>query len=85
MSTTSNMEVAVSYSLSSESLIFKIITKNALQRGSDLQWVSAFPGEAELLFKPLTFLQPTGRTQVVGSPEQGMRFTVVEIEPTQAV
>jgi hypothetical protein len=33
MSTTSNVEVAVQYSLSEESLLFKITTKNGLQQG----------------------------------------------------
>jgi len=34
MSTTSSLEVAVEYSLSRESLIFKIKTSNNLQRGA---------------------------------------------------
>jgi hypothetical protein len=82
MSTTTNIETAVSYSISSESLIFRIVTKNKLQRGAELQWLSAFPGEKEILFPPLTYLQPTGRTQVI---EVGKcRFTVVEVSPTIA-
>ena len=36
-----------------------------MHRGAPLQWLSAFPAEAELLFPPLTFLKPTGRTQEV--------------------
>jgi hypothetical protein len=80
MSTTTDIATAVSYSLSSECLLFKIVTKNGLQRGADLQWVSAFPSEAEILFPPLTYLQPTGRTQVI---EVNLcRVTVVEVIPT---
>jgi hypothetical protein len=80
MSTTTDIKTAVSYSMSPESLIFRIVTTNNLQRGADLQWVSAFAGEAEVLYPPLTYLQPTGRSQVVEL--DGRRFTVVEVNPT---
>ena len=39
-------------------------------------WLSAFPGERECLFPPLTFLSPTGRVQKVGET-----FTVIEVTP----
>ena len=80
MSTTTDIKTAVTYSLSNESLIFKIMTRNGLQRGADLKWVSAFPSEAEILYPPLTYLQPTGRTQVV--EVNGCSVTIVEVVPT---
>jgi hypothetical protein len=80
MSTTTDIKTAVEYSLSSESLIFMIVTKNALQRGASLSWLSAFPTEEEICFPPLTYLQPTGRKQVVEI--NGMRFTIVEVAPS---
>ena len=46
------------------------------ERGADVAWLSAFPGEKEVLFPPLTYLSPTGRTQKVGD-----RFTIVEVTP----
>ncbi len=82
MSTTTDIATAVSYSVSSESLIFKIVTSNGLQRGADLQWLSAFPTEAEILYPPLTYLQPTKRSQVI--QVHNRRFTVVEVYPTLA-
>jgi hypothetical protein len=82
MSTTTDIGTAASYSISKESLIFKITTENQLQRGADLQWVSAFPGEAEILYPPLTYLQPTGRKQVI--EVDAHRFTIVEVRPTLA-
>jgi len=54
MSATTDIKTAVTYSLSNESLIFKIVTRNGLQHGADLKWVSAFPSEAEILYPPLT-------------------------------
>jgi hypothetical protein len=61
MSTTTDIYTAVSYSMSSNSLIFRIVTKNSLQRGADLQWLSAFPAEAEVLYPPLVSLFPPAR------------------------
>ena len=47
-------------------------------RTADISWLSAFPGEKEVLFPPLTYLKPTGRAEVVG------QCTVVEVTPTLA-
>jgi hypothetical protein len=82
MSTTTDIGTAASYSISRESLIFKIVIKNKLQHGADLKWVSAFPTEAEILYPPLTYLQPTGRTQIIEVDEH--RFTIVEVAPILA-
>ena len=57
MSTTSDLAVAASYGLSQGSLLFKIRTNNAIQRGVSLQWLSAFPAEAEFCFPSLTFVR----------------------------
>ena len=37
----------------------------AVSRGADVGFLSCFPAEEESLFPPLTYLQPTGRTQMV--------------------
>jgi hypothetical protein len=69
MSTTQNLNVAVNYCLQEEhspnSLLFKIISPDFMSMGADVQWLSAFPGEAEIIFPPLTYLKPTGRSQVM--------------------
>ena len=87
MSTTSNIELAVKYSLSPNSLLLKIRVKNFMQMGADVQWLSAFPGEAEFLYPPLTYLEPTGRVEkmrVKGADGKKIVFTVLEVEPTMA-
>jgi hypothetical protein len=90
MSTTTDIATAVAYCISKESLIFKIITDSSLQRGAELEWLSAFPAEKEILFPPLTYLQPTGKTQVIeikGSDVPGLdteascSLTIVEVKP----
>jgi hypothetical protein len=82
MSTSGNFYTAIEYAMSGRSLVFCLKTKNKLQRGVELSWVSAFPNEEEILFPPLTYLQPTGQTQEVEI--DGMHFTFVEVEPTIA-
>ena len=81
MSTTTSLAVAVQYSLSPSSLLFKISTKSFLQRGAELTFLSAFPAEAEVLLPPLTYLRPTGQKLelIIGD----LRYTVIEVEPTQ--
>jgi len=83
MSTTTELDVAARYSVgagSTSSLLFRIVTENQLQRGVDLKWLSVFPGEAEVLFAPLTYMQPTGRSQKV--EVGGHTFTIVEVKTT---
>ncbi|CAK0900183.1 unnamed protein product [Prorocentrum cordatum] len=82
MSTTSNLEVAAKYASSGESVLLKISLDNFMQFGADLEWLSAFPGEAEVLYPPLTYLQPTGREPQVVELKSGHKFTVYEVKPT---
>jgi hypothetical protein len=85
MSTTTDLRVAVRYSLSRHSLLFKMVAPNFMSLGAELQWLSAFPNEAEVLFPPLTFLQPTGRMDRVDAVDRDgnpVTFTVVEVTPS---
>jgi hypothetical protein len=85
MSTTTDLNVALTYALKgvgTPTVIFRIVTDNNLSRGPDLKWVSLFPGESETLFPPLTYIQPTGKTQVL--VHAGCQATVVEVRPTLA-
>lgn len=85
MSTTTDLTVALSYALKgagNPALLFRIVTENSLTRGCDLQWLSLFPGEAETLFPPLTYIQPTGRQQLV--EHNGCQVTVAEVRTTLA-
>ncbi len=83
MSTTTDLKVAVRYSISTTSLLFKIIVSDFMSMGADLRWVSAFPAEAEILYPPLTFLKPTGRTENIDVVRNGKKisFKVVEVVP----
>ena len=65
MSTTQDLTVAVRYCLSKQSLLFKIVAPVFMSMGAEVHWLSAFPGEKEILYPPLTYLKPTGRSQVI--------------------
>jgi hypothetical protein len=83
MSTTRDLAVAVRYCLSPKSLLLKLVCPNFMTTGADVHWLSAYPEEAEVLFPPLTYLQPTGRTETVTIRRGGeeLSFTVVEVHP----
>jgi hypothetical protein len=48
--------------------------------GMDLSWLSMFPGEAERLLPPLTFMNAPEKSQVI--EVDGFKLTVVEIQVT---
>ncbi len=81
MSTTKDLKIAVEYScsLDGNALLFKFKIDNMKQFGANVSWLSAFPTEEEILYPPLTFLQPTGRVET--TTIHGMLFTSVEIQP----
>ncbi len=65
--------------MSDNCILFKLLTKSSMERGADLRFLSAFPGESEVLYKPLTYLQPVGlpkKIRLAGKP-----ITVIEVEP----
>ena len=80
MSATSDLDVAVRYALSDTPLLFKVTTSSFMNRGVDLSWCSAFPAEAEFVFPPLTYLEPTGRQEQVDLAG-GKTLTVFEVVP----
>ena len=89
MSTTSDLNTALQYSLSVSSVLFRFVhVRSLMQRGADLKFLSAFPAESEYLYPPLTFLRPTGKhaeisikTEDVPDLPHEIKYTVIEVEP----
>ena len=79
MSTTSDLGVAMKYSASAKAVLLRLITESFYERGPDISFLSAFPGEAEFLFPPLTYLQPTGDVETV--VVEGLTYEVVDVRP----
>lgn len=81
MSTTSNVSIALGYSASSSGVLFRLRTHSSMERGADLTFLSAFPGEREYLYPPLTYLQPVRGAEVKEMWLKGAKFSVLEVEP----
>ena len=78
MSTTSDQSVAVEFALSRSPLLFKLVSKSFMSHGADISFLSVYPGEAEVLFPPLTYLRPIKMTEeTIGT----VVYKVVEVEP----
>ena len=80
MSTTSNLAVAMEYSASPKAVLLRLRTEDFMTRGPDISILSAFPGEDEYLFPPLTYLSPTGETEKLEVDDA--TYHVVDVEPT---
>ena len=76
MSTTSSKAVAFSYAKSGAPLVFKYECKG-LTRGCSIDFLSVYPGEAEFLYSPLTYICYKG-----SSVEDGVH--VISVEPQRA-
>lgn len=67
--------------MSGNSLLFLMKVNSFMQYGAPLRWLSAFPGEEEVLYPPLTYLQPTSTSRTERVEVGGATFHVVEVEP----
>ncbi len=76
MSTSYSLDTAIQYASKGDAnIIFRIVSSSFMERGANIEFLSAFPKEQECLFPPLTFLSPTGRSQRIGP------LLVVEVTP----
>jgi hypothetical protein len=78
MSTSSDLAVVASYARSKVPLLLRLKVDSPMELGADLRWVSIYPGEAEVLYPPLTFVKPLYKQLIKGS-EGGI---VVTIKPS---
>ena len=68
MSTTAELKVALQYSQGPADTINTLLwlrTENFMDRGVDLEWLSAFPHEKEYLYPPLSYLKPIQKEPTV--------------------
>ena len=85
MSTSTDLKVALHYAgldgSAKASLVLKLRTTSFMQRGADIGFLSAFPGEAELCFPPLTHLKPSDKDPVKETIN-GKTVIIHEVVPT---
>ena len=77
MSTTPSLQVALTYAASTSPVLLQLHVRNFLERGADISFLSAFPAEEEVVYPPLTFIQPE-----VGAPREIQGITVVDATVT---
>lgn len=78
MSTTTNRDVAMEFAEGECPLVFKFTTKDFMQRGADISFLSVYPEEEEILYPPLTYLRPV---RVFFDEFKGVRVVVGEVVP----
>ena len=84
MSTTSNTSVAAGYASKSEKgcpLFFRIKVQSPMDKGADVSWLSAYPGENEVIYPPLSFMQPLFKQELKGI-EGGFAITMTVSFPS---
>ena len=83
MSTTSDLEIAVKYSMEgANNMLFRIRTSSFMQRGANLKYLSAFPGESEFLLPPLTYFQCIGVHDKLETPGKGKsQYRLIDVVP----
>jgi hypothetical protein len=85
MSATHDPRVAVQYATGRHSVVMRINTRNFLDRGADISFLSCWPAEQESLYPPLTYLRRdlTSGTPGDGSTIEvaGASFRVVDVVP----
>eukprot|EP01043_Picozoa_sp_COSAG02_P010664 COSAG02_NODE_380_length_23483_cov_8.034382_2_plen_777_part_00 len=80
VSTTASQEVAVlNFAASSLPLVFRIVTKNCINRGADISFLSVYPNEQEFLYPPLTYLHCV---KMERETLCGVQLLVATVEPT---
>lgn len=80
MSTSAFKNVAVEFALSTVPFLFQIETKDFLQRGADISFLSVYPDEQEMLYPPLMFLRSL-RTAPTIEKIDGYHVQIVVVEP----
>jgi hypothetical protein len=67
MSTTQDQRVATQYAGTKMPTVFKIGV-GAVDRGAPIKFLSQYPGEEEILFPPMSYLEVTGETRMEAGP-----------------
>jgi hypothetical protein len=87
-STSSDLRVAVSYTEFSREgaspVLLRLRIRTFMDQGVDLAYLSCFPAEAERLYPPLTYLEPTRKQVItVPIPDAGRTttFTIITVVP----
>eukprot|EP00960_Hanusia_phi_P043933 756354-Hanusia_phi.AAC.2 len=79
LSTTEDMKVAIQYAGRGRQPTVFEITCGAIDRGADLEFLSQYPGEKEMLYPPLSYLEVTKRPRIEQIQGQLVRVLQMKI------
>lgn len=65
LSTTPTLEVALRYAASESPTLIRLRVRSFMDYGADISFCSAFPAESEVVYPPMTYVQPEGEAQVI--------------------
>ena len=83
MSTSEDLKVVAGYAASRAPLLFRIKVDSPMDLGAKIDWCSVFPGEAEVLYPPLTFLKPMFEQPIMGDDgKKSSEGVVVTVKPS---
>jgi len=82
MSTSEDLKVVAGYAASRSPLLFRIKVDSPMDLGAKIDWCSVFPGEAEVLYPPLTFLKPMFEQPIMGDDGKPSEGVVVTVKPS---
>jgi hypothetical protein len=82
VSTSANESVAVhNFAAGSLPMVFRVVSKGAMDRGADISFLSVFPSEEEYVYPPLTYLRAT---KIKMEKICGVKLLVATVEPTMS-
>jgi hypothetical protein len=81
MSTSIDKEKAYRFAGTECPLLLKFIVRNPMQLGADVSFLSVYPTEREVLYPPLTYLQPNHLVPPVREQYAGTTVLVAEVAP----
>merc|ERR1712190_158925 len=76
MSTSTSTTKIGEYCKSKEPLVMRVVCESFMNRGSDMSWLSLYPGEEEVLYPPLTYLEVI-KTSLI----ENHRGKVIDVRP----
>ena len=77
MSTSIDKDIMAGFAMSDQPLVFRVLSDDFMSCGADIQWLSVYPTEKEILYPPLTFLKYVKHTPIANS-----KGIVVDVIPS---
>ena len=85
MSTTTDIRIAAGYAFKAKTekrVFFRIKVQSPMDKGADVSWLSAYPREKEVIYPPLSFMQPLLEQRLKSVPGEAKVITMTVSFPS---